>query len=1138
MFTITFQQNDQSSEQSLDFTKPGEITVGSAEEHTIHVDWGKEDSLLCTISLTDDSVEVSPAEGVEDLMVNGSALTSPLEVSYPLDLRYQDIQIKVTTSPSNSLSEAELSSLMQELEASTSVGMQDATPSESSSPTEEASDSSKEVESSLEEDLAAVEEALQASSASTESGDEAKAIDLSTLMEEASQFHMDEPPAQEESSPAFTPPTEVEFAEEEEDSQPQLAEEPKPTSQDLEYPSVTTAVPPTSKPQDTQTQPAPQEPIAPKPRFKANTIYTGLKKKSPTWLLIFLLLLLGVLGTLFVNQQEKLKQQQAARRMCDIAMTLWASQNIYQEDIPSLLPLDSGMTESRIASILPNSFSPPKLGSPLLTPYGYHIDIQLLEDASFLLIASPNSSLLNSLFGKKTMVIHSESMLIKQVSDKANEFLQLDPTSLKDKIHNLPNFDVVNSPRAAKLGFFTPLAWQQEFQRTESPIYTFPRYFSIAQEGIQLLSQLALKDSSPSSVLTATSFFNRFAKATAYPFYSTVSKRKLEDIRKNLSDFGPFFQSLPLAHIKLNSEEDGISKVEFIEPSLKLAKIYQSLHSTSNQVQKNTPSLATEGKTKLKLQLDTLLQAANKPLLQAKSQLSTFLNQKQNPLSEDFLPIYHQLSADFLSSHQKAVETLQLRLSSLYQNWNDTEANQKIFFDLISQEGLSPYLSSPLHSEELEEASFSSTSEKSLSFATQITQFLNATTYQETLSIAKVLHSLSAEQAAPTPEQALSRQSKFQKAMLKKFEHIILSTSSRSAEKQGETKLFLQNAGTLFSLARLSSLQQQNFFDYLFDELGAEIRKLPYNSYLILKELHDMKLKDDRIDSEIDDISQVNDNLQNIPLAVTKQIDSEEEILDIARIGRQLLAHARSLPPSKERSEELEDAIGLLREGLPTSSALWAPILQANLYLVELPQEKIQELLAKVPGLANLQDNPIFDIDEALKRYQAQKLDIAEDLKRGNSYEQEQVASLQGLLTPLLEQAQQKVRTIHEQVAALLNSYDGYLEKLFSFLKDYEEAYASGFFANQRSYQSSQLHNLKKKYREAKELHPILKEKLHQLSSLINSYADFIQKENQAMKSTNFFTHSQALPSSSPFMALQLASSIKENLAITVLPTP
>lgn len=440
-----------------------------------------------------------------------------------------------------------------------------------------------------------------------------------------------------------------------------------------------------------------------------------------------LFLLLFAIGSIFfylrISAKNAHEELRAAESVADVAMALTFAQ-VHHIKPQNQNWSDADFLKNNLIAIL-SSDTPPLVNLDNHGQFGnssYHLRIYTSNDLSqFLIIAQPSPSLLQWIFPKESIIVHSKAMELRKIHDlKTINRLLLNPTSF-DGINAAELGQLVKQGQVISLealhaenpkgDFKPPAALAHLRPGAENLIYNAPRYYHFGEGFLKKAQSLANNYENSEFELT---FFQEelqdLSKYTHIVLYTSYGIQWARQAQKQLNVFLPQNKFL-IAHLKLtpkgliaNSQllmDEGAAEIAMEEPSFASPSLpHHSPENSSTSELKEPPATPDIDKlhplyTKLKAlatdykngfqpiedqfrdllknnDLDeniALLERLHKILLKSEKSMQNDTEKlKKNQAASNFIEKLQKILKDYREFSQREDEILRREILQLYQN--------------------------------------------------------------------------------------------------------------------------------------------------------------------------------------------------------------------------------------------------------------------------------------------------------------------------------------------------------------------------------------------------------------------------------------------------------------------------------------
>jgi len=252
-----------------------------------------------------------------------------------------------------------------------------------------------------------------------------------------------------------------------------------------------------------------------------------------------------------VISKSEMEEHKAARSVADVSMAL-AYSRYYQVKPQNQNWTDPDFIKNNLAAILAPQFQMmanlDSQGHLKETPYLLRIYTSL-DLSKFLVVAQPEPGLLQWLFPKGAIVVHSDSMELRRINDlRSLNRLLVNPRNLDGSNGNeILNFsqqgDLIPltwlADRRSAHGFITPESLSYFRPGAENYIYNAPRYYLFGEKFLDRALELASHSGSMSEVAILQNQIAALSRFPDFILYSSQGLQAATEAQKALSTFIP-----------------------------------------------------------------------------------------------------------------------------------------------------------------------------------------------------------------------------------------------------------------------------------------------------------------------------------------------------------------------------------------------------------------------------------------------------------------------------------------------------------------------------------------------------------------------------------------------------------------------
>lgn len=478
------------------------------------------------------------------------------------------------------------------------------------------------------------------------------------------------------------------------------------------------------------------------------------------------------------------------------------------------------------------------------TRYPYRLRVYTSHKSDrFIIIAQPVPNVMQWLIHKKTLVIDSNSMEMRKITDlKELNRLLANPNPLEgangDEISRIlrggglmslnslaghKNHWGYSPPKA--LGFIRPGA--------ENYIYNAPRYYPFGEELLTKAINLFHNPGNSSDVSILQDEMSMISNFPDIVLYTSQGLQIAVEAQKALNTFAPNSKFL-VAYVKFNA--DGFvasSHLLMNEERGEIAFLSSPKNQTSSLIENtdedNIETLSldfdeendflfdddnrekTNSNHPLFLRLDALYSDRNRELRSISLQMIELLNKQNTKLYPEFRQSFNQLLDNYLKADKQHRKKIIQNLGSLYQEYTDMPLEE--FIQLIDQAKLTPFAQEYLNIQK-EIIGDNALSDNEIDqFFDRIQSSKSLTELENEVNQTAQLLSL---ENLPDPEKLISYQDLMHNSVLNKLSYFLLTPNSRyTKEIVGED----ERSAVVYILEN-SWITDPGEYEYFLDEFN------------------------------------------------------------------------------------------------------------------------------------------------------------------------------------------------------------------------------------------------------------------------------------------------------------------------------
>lgn len=243
-------------------------------------------------------------------------------------------------------------------------------------------------------------------------------------------------------------------------------------------------------------------------------------------------------------------------------------------------------------------------------------------------------------------------------------------------------------------------------------------------------------------------------------------------------------------------------------------------------------------------------------------------------------------------------------------------------------------------------------------------------------------------------------------------------------------------------------------------------------------------------------VENAKNRLLRIPIeevAFTSETEGTSSPQMLGRLGQRILVQQSLQPPSRERDNQLQEAVGLLGRATEANRAYWQDILEARRLMLETPRTVIEGVLfAGDSGISGGRELG-GEIRSGL-RHHLQDMHALVMRQSGHVGERDYSVIFQGH-SKQLGALRVEAQTMKRNASNLQNGFEQYLDRLGAFLESYQKSKVEGLFANDQSLHLANLQRLERKLRLGKRLLPRIVQVSQKMEQIGEGYDALIEDE-------------------------------------------
>lgn len=483
------------------------------------------------------------------------------------------------------------------------------------------------------------------------------------------------------------------------------------------------------------------------------------------------------------------------------------------------------------------------------TRYPYRLRVYTSPNMErFLVIAQPAPNLMQWVVHKKTIIIDSEAMEMRKITDlRALNRLLTNPSPLEgsngDEITRVLKEGSVMSlnslaghknhwgyspPKA--LGFIRPGA--------ENYIYNAPRYYPFGEELLRKAIHLFQNQASPSDVSILQEEMDEISNFNDIVLYTSQGLQMAVEAQKALGTFAPNSKFL-VAYVKFNPKgfvtsshllmNEDRGELAFLQsPRRQLSSLLGKTNEEEadelslNFEEENSLLFGEDAKEKvdpnhpLFLQLDAVYSDRKRALKSLSLQMVDILNQQNHKLYPNFQETFANLFSTYVKTDQQHQSKIIEELGQLYQEYSEMPLEE--FMNYIDKARLTSFASESLNNQKNVLGDEVLTQEEVESHFELIIDTESLAELEERVEDASQRLTLD---NLPDPKKLILFQDQMHNHVLEKLSHFLLSPTSRYAKEP----LSKNDRSTLIHILENSWISDKEEYDYFLQEFNQLIER-------------------------------------------------------------------------------------------------------------------------------------------------------------------------------------------------------------------------------------------------------------------------------------------------------------------------
>lgn len=848
------------------------------------------------------------------------------------------------------------------------------------------------------------------------------------------------------------------------------------------------------------------------------------------------LLALGVFATYSsITSSNQYYTRLASRGLADYAMALAHNQ---------ATPENYKVSDSLRAVLPPQYLNSSEIyhtGSFKRAPY----TLKVFQDdnrTSFLLLAEPKAGFLQNFLPKDSIVIDSESMLIrksKKVADLAAVLSagenNLGLVDRSDLSATLDAYALVPTKELEEedLGFAPPSELAQLFPSSELYVYNSPRYYKFSQ----LLGKKVTDFISNQDALVAfqdlSKSLSSFNKFKGFVLYYSTQEREAQaaySVLKSLYSKRDF----AVGHLMFNPDSGTVKGANILTKDEVSQEQWQSAKDIVAQVNtikeakiEKLKKIGLDASSNLKGGLDfnshpvytsvsKAVSEREEHLEEASTDILNLLKKNNKAVSSDFEEENLELNENYKEANLESKKRLSNQLRKIFTEEvePDAKANLPIFLSAVDENELEDFVPESVK-EQIEFIRKKRTSKKDVDFLIQNVE--KSKDFPELHKYVSETDKILQPKFFDKATAYVNIKNRFKSAILNRVKVFILDNSSydHNHELKKEHRNLLEE---ILQIAEVNEGEELNFYLDEFDYLVEQFYSLPKKDTLenlqasnkeivqnlqkdvFLSEEQQALLKEqtketkEQIDLQSSKVAKVQQQIEKIPLDSYQASTPDKQKTVNSRMGQQILVRESLEEPGEDRDGHLLEALSLLQQGIYKNRSLWGDVLQIRNLLSQTPEKEMLDVVYSEIGFDPKKAPLSSSIRKISKKYIEAKSKLASVATDKNRYFADR-----GLFTSTQQKNLEKIIDIAQETQRLTQRFqltlDTYIHKLEEFLLDYDKAKNEGFFVKNQQYHAVMSSRLSLKLKRFRRIRDAFLPTMDQLTIAAQSHEQLAQEE-------------------------------------------
>ncbi|MDF2577226.1 MAG: hypothetical protein K0S74_710 [Chlamydiales bacterium] len=845
----------------------------------------------------------------------------------------------------------------------------------------------------------------------------------------------------------------------------------------------------------------------------------------------------------YLHYSQKYGEQKLliSQSLVDIGMGLLSAKLQGQLALPENQPVTVEFIRSELKTLLPYPYqilSPINNATGLDTP-GYKCNIHYSSDFSqFIIFAKPEKEIAATILSKPGYIVDSNSMLLYEIHD-LGAWKKLFKSKPKledvrsDVVKLLANALIVPiealDPDNRQLGLKTPLEAAEETNNNNTRYYLYnaPKFYQLGAEIIEKAALLGQGEKYQQDIDLLKTKLQTFSSFRHYILYSSQGPTLAVDAYKGLKQYFPGVEFL-FGYVELNSTHGRIDTAKLIDitDSATVLSFTHSNNSKSGNPQYNSNN-------SLLKQLKGIVDNRKIAIERINQQIKILIDQNEVDPVVDFDVQFNTLRQEQQKILDEENSKVAQRIQLMYETYSMSPLHLVELYTAIHELSLDELVlesTKVLLKDNYETAAGSLVIDKDNIADRSFQKIERATDFTElNQAVDQLFQDIDSSSIDPFQKNVINNLLK--NKVLDKVSAFILTPQDQSQNKplvQDQHDLLdevLQKVG-------INASEERSFYLSEFDYLIAKINQMPSEESLVKFHTIETELKKNiesdpnllssqkeeaykyydyslgEIEQQQAKLKQIQGQIQDFPLNNLNNLTPAEQIENNIRIGQQIIATYGPMNQSEDKDSRLQEAINLLYPALIDNRLLWSSILEARYQMLKSSENKISTLLSQSKLGFSLQEKSLLnEVKSGLINYVNAKYKLLSALSNTEQYRIQFEAFKQDNIKTL-ELILNYTQTIHTNSNILQKVTLEYLNKMETFLLEYEDSRKQGYFTSNQSYHSLVVSRIKHKLKSAIYLKKNLDEGLNQIRESTDNYKGIVEKEMSSLNKGTIATQS------------------------------